>query len=395
MRKILTVILLIVALLAASDATAKRKTSKKKANTSQKVSKKKKTAVSKEPVVITEHYDGIDVSSHQKDIDWAKVSKDKNIRFVYIKATEGATYVSPHYERNLREAKKVGIKVGSYHFMRTTTTMQEQFENFKRVVKPEEQDLLPLIDFENRGNWTPQQMVDSLTMLAGLFRDYYHCEPMIYTSSNFYNKYLSPHFDNYPLFIARYHDEAPRLTGDVPYTLWQFTESAKLDGVVTAVDMSRFANGKELNDILINAVPAFSHAHTGSDIETPSTDVDITVVPTTVDETKLTKEQRRQLEKERKEAEKQRKNEQRRLKKEREQRQKDSIRAEKQRQKAERDSIKALRKQEQMRAKSQQVNQSKTDNSSSVTTDDTSDDTQSTERGATYSSQYSTRRGKD
>lgn len=381
--------------MAAGDATAKRKTSKKKSNTTQKTSKKKKKTVSKEPVIITEHYDGIDVSSHQKDINWAKVCEDKKIRFVYIKATEGATYVSPHYERNLREAKKVGIKVGSYHFMRTTTTMQEQFENFKRVVKPEEQDLLPLIDFENRGNWTPQQMVDSLTLLAGLFRDYYHCEPMIYTSSNFYNKYLSPHFDDYPLFIARYHAEAPRLTGDVPYTLWQFTESAKLEGVVTAVDMSRFANGKDLNDILINAVPEFSQAHTASsNLETPSSDIDLTIAPGS-DETKLTKEQQRQLEKERRAAEKQRKNEERRLRKEREQRQKDSIRAEKKRQKAERDSINALRKQEQMRAKSQKADQNKTSNSSSVATDNSSDSPQSTERGATYSSQYSTRRGRD
>ena len=41
-------------------------------------------------------YDGIDISSYQGYIDWSKVSSDKNIRFVYIKATEGATYRSPH-----------------------------------------------------------------------------------------------------------------------------------------------------------------------------------------------------------------------------------------------------------------------------------------------------------
>ena len=34
-------------------------------------------------------YDGIDISSYQGYIDWNKVSSDKNIRFVFIKATEG------------------------------------------------------------------------------------------------------------------------------------------------------------------------------------------------------------------------------------------------------------------------------------------------------------------
>ena len=34
---------------------------------------------------------GIDVSHHQRDIDWQTVSKEK-ILFVYIKATEGKTY---------------------------------------------------------------------------------------------------------------------------------------------------------------------------------------------------------------------------------------------------------------------------------------------------------------
>ena len=37
------------------------------------------------------NYQGIDVSNHQGLIDWSLVSKDENIKFVYIKATEGAT----------------------------------------------------------------------------------------------------------------------------------------------------------------------------------------------------------------------------------------------------------------------------------------------------------------
>ena len=60
-------------------------------------------------------YDGIDISSYQGYIDWAKVSSDKDIRFVYIKATEGATYRSPHYAHNITQARRYGLLVGSYH----------------------------------------------------------------------------------------------------------------------------------------------------------------------------------------------------------------------------------------------------------------------------------------
>ena len=70
-------------------------------------------------------YDGIDISSHQGFIDWAKVSSDKNIRFVYIKATEGATYQSSHYRRNVEGARRHGILVGSYHYVTSTSAIAE------------------------------------------------------------------------------------------------------------------------------------------------------------------------------------------------------------------------------------------------------------------------------
>ena len=75
-------------------------------------------------------YDGIDISSYQGYIDWAKVSSDKDIRFVYIKATEGATYRSPHYAHNITQARRHGLLVGSYHYLTSTSTVDEQFKNF-------------------------------------------------------------------------------------------------------------------------------------------------------------------------------------------------------------------------------------------------------------------------
>ena len=60
---------------------------------------------------------GIDVSHHQKKIDWKKVRfwKNKKINFVYIKATEGETYKDSFYSQNILGAKENEITVGSYH----------------------------------------------------------------------------------------------------------------------------------------------------------------------------------------------------------------------------------------------------------------------------------------
>ena len=51
---------------------------------------------------------GIDISHHQGNIDWSEVSTwDGNpIQFIYMKATEGATYQDPKYKTYMKEAKE-------------------------------------------------------------------------------------------------------------------------------------------------------------------------------------------------------------------------------------------------------------------------------------------------
>ncbi len=242
-QKFLTIISIIVIALSGEAAT-------KKVSRRQHI-ESPKSRVAQQASRNSDDYDGIDVSSYQKDIDWEKVCADKRIKFVYIKATEGSTYTSPHFEFNIENARKYGLKVGSYHFLRTTSSLKSQFENFKKSARRDEQDLLPLIDFENKGSWTHKQIIDSLEAFAGMIREHYHCEPMIYTMTSFYNSYLSPYFNKYPIFIARYSTSQPQLSNGAQYLLWQYTDQGKVDGIDHAVDMCRFAEGVRLRDIMI------------------------------------------------------------------------------------------------------------------------------------------------
>ena len=197
-------------------------------------------------------YDGIDVSNYQKDIDWRTTAKDPNIKYVYVKATEGATHKQHHYRRNIENAREHGIKVGSYHFMRTTTTIQSQFENFISVVKREEQDLVPLLDVETRDGWTIKQLQDSVLYFAQLLEQHFGCKPMIYTSSSYFNNYLGAQFAGYPLFIARYAKSEPQLNFGAKWILWQFSDRGSIDGIDALVDLSRFNKGCSIKDISYN-----------------------------------------------------------------------------------------------------------------------------------------------
>jgi len=194
-------------------------------------------------------YDGIDVSNYQKDIDWRTTAKDPNIKYVYIKATEGANHQQHRYRHNLENARKHGIKVGSYHFLRTSSSIQSQFDNFISVALREEQDLVPLLDVETREGWTVKQLQDSVMLFAQMLEDYYGCKPMIYTSSSYFNNYLGSQFARYPLFIARYAKSEPSLRFGAKWILWQFSDRGRIDGIDALVDLSRFNRGFGLKDI--------------------------------------------------------------------------------------------------------------------------------------------------
>lgn len=302
-------------------------------------------------------YDGIDVSSYQKDIDWSATAKDKNIKFVYVKATEGATYRSRHYQYNIENARQYGIHVGAYHFFRPNVPVEKQFLNFTTVVKKEDQDLIPLIDVEVRGNnLTVKALVDSVLAFADKLEDYYGCKPMIYTGHAFYNSYLSGKIPGYPLFIARYSKVEPRLTGGANWVLWQFSEKGVIAGIDHAVDLCRFNKGCGLKDILISGRKVRSRTQSTAPRKEkkpePAAEEKKEVKPNPEQE-KLDKEARKRAEKrkaeEKKEAERLAKQKEK-LRKLKEKEQKEAAKQEqKRREKAAKEARKRAEKEEEMR----------------------------------------------
>lgn len=201
--------------------------------------------------IFSTEYNGIDVSKHQGDIDWEKVADDNKIQFVYIKATEGTTLVDSKYKTNIDKARDTGLKVGSYHFFLGYKSPEDQFKNFCRQVDKGKQDLLPVIDVEEKGNRGISRKVlqQRLQTFMDLVKEEYGRYPIIYSQYTFYNTQLAPEFNKYIIFIARYSSAKPELTGGGTYNIWQYSEKGTVAGIKGTVDMDRFANGTTLDDI--------------------------------------------------------------------------------------------------------------------------------------------------
>lgn len=199
-----------------------------------------------EPTVTS--YDGIDVSKHNGAIDWEEVATSKNIKFVYVKATEGRSIIDRRYHENLRGAKEQGMLVGSYHFFSSKSSIREQFENFKCTAITDEQDLIPVLDVEPssiKGRWTVNQLQDSVALFVSLVKEHYGRLPIIYSNEGFYKRYLAPKFNNHLLFIANYNCR-PTLK-HTRHNLWQYTERGRVKGIAGYVDLIMLDNGTQLD----------------------------------------------------------------------------------------------------------------------------------------------------
>src|ERR1700712_3678726 len=82
---------------------------------------------------------GIDVSSYQGNIYWPAVAQmqdqDVNIKFAFIKATEGLNNIDKQYYNNWQKAKDANIIRGAYHFFLATKSGRLQAQNFIKTVK--------------------------------------------------------------------------------------------------------------------------------------------------------------------------------------------------------------------------------------------------------------------
>lgn len=198
---------------------------------------------------------GIDISHHQKSIKWSDVAAiDVNgtrISFAFIKATEGITRQDLHFDRNWKKSKEAGLIRGAYHFYYPTRDAKKQADNFIKQVKLEPGDLPPVLDIELSKGKTKKEIVEGCLIWCEAIEEHYGVKPIIYTNPHFYIKYLMDDFDDYPLWVAHYYEDIPRIEHR-DWLFWQHSDCAKLKGIDKPVDLNVFnGNLEDLKDMCI------------------------------------------------------------------------------------------------------------------------------------------------
>ncbi|GAB2799344.1 hypothetical protein GCM10027275_51420 [Rhabdobacter roseus] len=193
---------------------------------------------------------GIDVSHHNARIDWDKLKKTQSegvkIDFVYIKATEGATHLDREFARNWREARRVGLKRGAYHFYNPRVLSGLQAEHFIKRVQMQPGDLPPVLDLEVAAGKPDDIIIRGVRNWLTLVENHYGVRPVIYVNEHYYKKYIAGHFDDYPLWLAGYsRRHLDDLADNALVLFWQHSEKGWVDGIRGFVDFNVFLQEPE------------------------------------------------------------------------------------------------------------------------------------------------------
>ena len=194
---------------------------------------------------------GVDISAHQADVDWQGLEKE-GIRFAFVKATEGTTFVDSLFAHNWEEAHKTDMKVGAYHFLTYTTPGKTQAQNYIDTVNKKWGMLPPVVDVELYGEYednhpSRKEMYEILDVVLEMLEKEYHRTPIIYTNLSVYEQYISGRYDEYPIWISSPDAIPETLPDDREWLFCQYTftrTSASVGNHAKHVDYNVF-NGSE------------------------------------------------------------------------------------------------------------------------------------------------------
>ncbi len=207
-----------------------------------------------------DYHQGIDIANYQAGINFGLV-RESGISIVYIKATEGTTYVNPYLRQHYTEAKAQGLKIGFYHYFHVNKDAVAQMLHFYNTISGLEYDCLPALDVEEAKGMTKAEI--SKATHAGLNEMAYLTKrrPILYTYTSFVRSNLiADQVNMYPLWIADYNSRG--VPGSNPiWDTWvgyQYSSSGNIGGI--RVDLDEFTDeifivgGGTVEDWKINLV---------------------------------------------------------------------------------------------------------------------------------------------
>lgn len=170
---------------------------------------------------------GIDVSHHQKTMDWDAVKSSGKVQFAMLRAGYGryADQVDKQFERNYAECKRLGIPVGAYWYSYATTVDEAmaEMELFLRTIRGKSFEYPVCFDQEYEQSIRALNNAQRTAIVKAALEmledaGYYTA---IYCSRDWINNMLnSAELASYDLWVADYTDaETPQTA--LPYGMRQ------------------------------------------------------------------------------------------------------------------------------------------------------------------------------
>lgn len=198
---------------------------------------------------------GIDISTWQNTIDWAKV-KASGVEFVMIRAGfrgygTGKIVEDDLFYTNLRGATNAGLRVGVYFFSQAINEV-EAVEEASMVISLLQKYGIRIsypvtIDSEWSGAAGNSGRADSLSRAQRTAVCVAFCEtvrnagytPMIYASKSWFENNLNVGaFGGYKIWLAHYTSNGAASSYSGRYEMWQYTSRGTVNGISGTVDMN-------------------------------------------------------------------------------------------------------------------------------------------------------------
>ncbi len=187
----------------------------------------------------------IDISNHQPNVDWDKIAETQT--FVYLKSTEGVSFVDKSAHKHGEGAESVGLPFGYYHF--ATPYPNDAVAEAKDFVKTLRDlphwTLVPVLDLEkNKKGMSRSEMEKWCKEFNNVVEQELGCTPMMYGSPGLLDSYLPPDHDlgHMPLWIAHYAkgiDEPRVAKGWNEWSIWQYADkNHPIEGAGKNIDVN-------------------------------------------------------------------------------------------------------------------------------------------------------------
>lgn len=191
---------------------------------------------------------GIDVSSHQGEIDWAAVAGD-GIDFAMLRVgnrgyTQGGLNADGRFEANLTGARENGLKVGAYFFSQAVSVEEalEEAEFVLSVLDGRELELPVVFDWEQIVEEEARtDGADSATVTACAIAFCRRLEEAGYQSAFYCNGmlgYLQYDLAQLQHLDAWYAEYSAWPSFAYAFALWQYSKTGSVDGVAGNVDLN-------------------------------------------------------------------------------------------------------------------------------------------------------------